>query len=170
MKHMVSKKVKPVGGSEDVQNLKNQLARALADYDNLRKRVEKEREDLSKLAGLALFTKLMPIFDALARAQNHLKDEGLSQVMLGLKKVLDDAEIVNVSASVGGEFDANLHEAVDVEETKESGKRGRISEVITEGWMVKEGPVIRPAKVRVYGEKVEKKEKLEEEMARGNYT
>ena len=59
--------------TEETDVLKNQLARALADYDNLRKRIEREKEDLEKLAGLKLILRILPILDNLRAAQNHLK-------------------------------------------------------------------------------------------------
>ena len=46
-----------------VENLKNQLARALADYDNLKKRSEDERSTMYKLASISFMTKLLPIID-----------------------------------------------------------------------------------------------------------
>ena len=52
------------------------LARALADYDNLSKRVERERQDLGKIASVGLVLKLLPVLDNLESAQVHLKGSG----------------------------------------------------------------------------------------------
>lgn len=152
-----------------VKELKEQLARALADYDNLRKRVEREREEIVKLASVSFFVKLMPVFDVLSRAQEHLKDKGLTNVLEELKRVLESENIVKIEVKKGDTFDEVFHEVLEIAEAKDKKKKGKIAEVILAGWMIKDGPVIRPTKVKVYGEKVEKKEKLEKEVARGEY-
>lgn len=150
------KKKKENGEKEkEVEELKNQLARALADYDNLRKRVEKEKEEIVRLASVSLFAKLMPSIDALKRAQSHLKDEGLDQVLKDIKKALEEEGIVKIEAEKEDSFDENSHEVVEVEETDDKNKRGKIAEVMLEGWRLKDGPVIRPTKVKVYKDKGE---------------
>ncbi len=154
---------------KEVEVLKSQLARALADYDNLRKRVEKEREELIKFASLSLFEKLMPVFDMLNQAQKHLNDDGLKGVVGELKRVLKEEGIVEISVSPGEEFNENFHEAIEVEKPKEKEKKGKIAEVFLNGWMLEGGKVIRPAKVKVYGEKVDNSYKLEKEITRGDY-
>lgn len=143
-------KVKKKNEVSSVEELKNQLARALADYDNLRKRVEKEREEIVKLAGISLFARLMPVFDMLGQAQKHLNDSGLEQVNKELKKALKEEGIVEIKADESDKFDENLHEAIEVEETKKKDKKGKIAKVELKGWRIEEGPVIRPAKVKVY--------------------
>ena len=47
-------------------------------------------------------------------------------------------------------FDENIHEATEIEVVKDKSKQGTISKVLLEGWRIKDGPVIRPAKVVVY--------------------
>lgn len=150
------KKKKKENNEKEVEELKNQLARALADYDNLRKRVEKEKEDVVKLASVSLFAKLMPSIDTLKKAQTHLKDEGLDQVLKDIKKALEDEGIVKIEAETGGSFDENNHEVVEVEEIDDKNKKGQIAEVMLDGWRLKDGPVIRPTKVKVYKEKGDK--------------
>jgi molecular chaperone GrpE len=131
-------------------DLKNQLARALADYDNLRKRTEKEKEEIVKLANLSFFLKLAPVIDSLKKAQDHLKDEGLENIIKELTRVLSEEGIESVEAQVGLRFDENYHEAVEVVNIEDETVQGTISEIILEGWKLKDGPVIRPAKVKVY--------------------
>lgn len=135
---------------EKERELKNQLARALADYDNLRKRVEKEKEEIIKLANLSFFLRLAPIIDNLKKAQKHLKDQGLENIIKELSQVISDEGIENIEAETGFPFDENYHEAVEVEKTDDESKKGIISKVLLEGWRIKNGPVIRPSKVVVY--------------------
>lgn len=134
----------------EINNLKEQLARALADYDNLKKRVDKEREDILSLASVIFLEKLLPVFDMLFSAQKHLKDEGLQKVIDELYKVLDKEGFVKIEAEGGLIFDENFHEAVDAIDESDKNKKGKIAEVTLAGWKTKDDKVVRPAKVRVY--------------------
>lgn len=195
MKKAKEKKIeKPGKESEEVALLKNQLARALADYDNLRKRVDSESQLWIKFSSERVLIKLFPVIDILESAQEHLKDQGLAIAILEFKKVLKEEGIEEINPKVGDEFNPEVHEAVEAVEasspasSSESfaarregnrpgrGKKGTVAEVILKGWKLAEGEilpagrqVIRVAKVKVYGEKTKKKEELEKEMARGEY-
>ncbi len=125
--------------------LKNQLARALADYDNLVKRTEAEKAVWMSFARRDLLVKLLPVVDSLETAQKHLKDPGLDLVLVEVKKVFESEGIVEIETK--GEFDANLHEAID---TTGGGKKNMIAEVLQKGYKFNTGEVIRHAKVRVY--------------------
>ncbi|OGM09847.1 nucleotide exchange factor GrpE [Candidatus Woesebacteria bacterium RBG_16_36_11] len=137
----------------EVEVLKNQLARALADYDNLRKRVEKENEIIQKLAGLKIIARLLPIYDMLVKAQKHLKDSGLAITIGQFEDALKDEGVEKINVIVGDKFDPNLHEAVEAVNLTEDNKlKGTIAEVILDGWRVSMGPVIRHTKVKVYSD------------------
>jgi molecular chaperone GrpE len=159
--------------------LKNQLARALADYDNLRKRVDTERETWIAFSSERIIIKILPILDALEAAQEHLKDQGLAIVISEFKRVLQEEGIVEIRPKAGDEFNHSYHEAV--ESVKASGpadQKGKVAELVLTGWRYKTsgpeslgpaGRVIRHAKVKVFAEVTDKEEELEKEMARGDY-
>lgn len=128
------------------EKLKEQLARALADYDNLSKRVEREREGYSELASLRFVVKLLPVIDMIEQSQKHIKDAGLAIALKELYDVLATESIVPIKAGVGDEFDQNVHEVVEVVDGETS---NLISECILSGWRYNNGQVIRPAKVKV---------------------
>lgn len=128
-------------------SIKNQLARALADYDNLRKRIEREKEDWEKLASLKLILRLLPILDNLRAAQNHLKDAGLAITIGELENLLRDERIVEIKPNKGDNFDHNLHEVIEVVENCQ--EENKIEDVVLSGWKFKEGVIIRHAKVKV---------------------
>ncbi len=134
--------------SLDLELLKNQLARALADYDNLRKRVEKEREDLRQLAALKIIAKLLSVYDMFVSAQKHLNDSGLAIAIGEFRKVFEEEGVMEIEVKKGELFDASVHEAVEVTEDKNL-KDGEILEVLLSGWKFKDGLVIRHAKVKV---------------------
>ncbi len=130
----------------ELENLKTMLARALADYDNLSKRVERERDVFGKFASAGVITKLLPVLDNLENAQEHLNDAGLAICIGEFKKVLNEEGLVEISPKVGDEFDANTMEAIEVT----AGERDNIiSELVLAGWKFEDGRVIRHAKVKV---------------------
>ncbi len=136
----------------EVENLKTMLARALADYDNLNKRTERERQALNKIASVGVLIKLLPVLDNLEAAQAHLHDSGLAISIEEFKKVLGEENLTEISPKVGEEFDENTMEVVEV--TK--GERDNIiSEVLLTGWKFDDlptqegGRIVRHAKVKV---------------------
>ena len=114
--------------------LKNQLSRALADYDNLVKRVAREREDLAKIASLGVVIKLLPVLDNLESAQVHLKDSGLAISIGEFKKVLNEEGLVEIRPQKGETFDENTMEAVEVVPGKDN---NIVAEVVLTGWKFK---------------------------------
>lgn len=128
--------------------LKAQLARALADYDNLQKRIERQRETMSTLASLDIIVKLLPVFDNFDQVQNHLKDTGLAMALNELTDKLAEEGFVQINPEPGDKFDEEVHEAVEVKSGK-NGKKGDIISVSLKGWQHESGHVIRPAKVIV---------------------
>ena len=136
-----------------IEELKNQLARALADYDNLRKRSEIEREVLLKFSSERIIARALPLLDSLENAQKHLKDGGLAIIIADFKKLLYDEMLEEILPKKGDMFDEKLHEAI---EACEGGKKGTILEVVLPGWKFIDGPVLRHGKVKVYGDKIER--------------
>lgn len=127
--------------------LKEQLARALADYDNLVKRVEREKVELVFRSSLGLILRLLPIVDNLRQAMVHLKDAGLAITLGELENILKEEGVEEIKVKPGDEFD---HESCEVTEVVEnSGQDNKIVEVVLSGWRYTDGSVIRYAKVKV---------------------
>jgi|SRR5581483_6662106 len=138
------KKKKP----SEIDILKNQLARALADYDNLRKRTDEEKTVWIKFATQKFIQNLLPVLDTFEAAQNHLKDQGLAIAIMQFKEALKSEGLEEINPKPEDEFDENLMEAVEVVKDKE--KNNKIAQVVLPGWKFIEGNVIRHAKVKVY--------------------
>lgn len=131
----------------ELNKLKDQLARALADYDNLRKRVDREREDFEKVANVKLAIRLLPVLDILRQAQKHLGDPGIAITITQFEDALKEEGIEEIKVAVGDEFNPQLHEAIEV---VEDGKgKGKVKEVVLSGWRFSQGPVIRHVRVKV---------------------
>ncbi len=151
---MVKKQIKPVEEnkkSEDkvhleLENVKAMLARALADYDNLSKRVERERQDLGKIASVGVIIRLLPVLDNLEAAQEHLKDAGLAISIVEFKKVLSEEGLTEIRPGVGSEFNEQEMEAIEVEKGEEDNK---VTGIVLTGWKYSDGTVVRHAKVKV---------------------
>lgn len=131
---------------KELEKANNQLARALADYDNLRKRVEREREGFEKIANIRFAVKMLTVFDMIEEAQRHLKDSGIALTLEEFKKILEEEGIERIEVGQGDKFDEEICEAVEV---VKNGKDGKIIEVVLTGWKFSDGPVIRPIKVKV---------------------
>lgn len=140
---------KKVETSDETAELKSQLARALADYDNLRKRIERERDESKYLSKLIVISRFLPVFDMFEDAQKHTNDMGLGIALKVLSDTLKDEDIEEISASEGSAFDHELHEAIDTVVNAEK-EDGTIAEVVLKGYRFKGGPVIRHSKVKVY--------------------
>jgi molecular chaperone GrpE len=129
--------------------------RAQADYQNLKKELEKTRLDSIKLANKALIENLIPVFDNFALATKHLPLElqnnnwvqGIVYIHKQLQSILID-EGVEIIDPVGEIFDPNMHEAVDSIELEDSSKQNTIIEVLQVGYKLNDS-LIRSARVKV---------------------
>ncbi len=129
---------------KDLEEVTNQLKRALADYHNLERRVNQEKESLSRFSAGIVILKFLPILDNLKKAAEHLKDDGLSLIVKQFEQVLKSEGVTEVPA-VGQTFDPKVHEAVEVVEGDEDNK---VVKVIEAGYLLNGAP-LRPAKVVV---------------------
>ncbi|MBI2621117.1 MAG: nucleotide exchange factor GrpE [Candidatus Levybacteria bacterium] len=129
--------------NKELENLENQLKRALADYQNLEKRISDERQSFARVANKNLIAKLLPVLDTLFLAQKHIQDEGLD---LSIRKFLDilAEEGVERMKTETEEFDPNTMECVRVAE----GEEGKVLEEIRPGFSLN-GEILRPAQVVV---------------------
>jgi len=127
----------------ELENLENQLKRALADYQNLEKRIAQEKSEWIKMANKDLILRLLPGLDSLILAKKHTKDEG---VIVSIKHFLDvlEAEGIKKIEAEGQEFDPKLMEVV----TTKEGEDGKVVEELRAGYTLY-GTVIRPAQVIV---------------------
>ena len=129
----------------------NNFLRLAAEYDNFRKRSQKEK-DMSYTNGKAdTVAKLLPVYDNLERAMNQETSDaaykkGVELTMQGLVKTFTDLG-VEIFGEVGEEFDPNLHNAVMHIESEDLGEN-TISQVFQKGFKTGE-KVIRFAMVQV---------------------
>jgi len=137
----------------DLEELRQTLLRRQADFDNYRKRVEKERFEDSKRATARVIEGLIPIIDgfehALAAHREAEYDNYRKGFELIYKQFLENVNKLGAERiePLGKSFDPHLHQAVDRAETKDH-EDGTILQVFQPGYVF-HGRVLRPAMVRV---------------------
>ncbi len=147
----MSKKADKVQELENkVNELEAQLKRAVADYQNLEKRVSEGRSELTSFVGAELVKKLLPVLDHLEQALAGMSEQdrqsgwakGVELAVKEFETVLASEGLVEIPAD--GVFDPALHEAVDTQE----GEGNKILKVVRKGYNLN-GKVLRPAQVVV---------------------
>src|ERR1700687_1845992 len=137
----------------DLEDLRQTLLRRQADFDNYRKRIEKERFEDSKRATARVIEGLIPVIDgfehALAAHRESAYDNYRKGFELIYKQLLDNLSKLGVERiePLGQRFDPHLHQAMDRTETSEA-EDGTILQVYQPGYVF-HGRVLRPAMVRV---------------------
>lgn len=125
------------------EEYKSSYKRALADYQNLERRVREERRDLIRSANKELVLRLLPVLDILTLASAHSEDQGLH---LSIQQFLDvlKSEGVERIVTKDKQFDPHIMEVIDTVE----GEDGKVIEEVRSGYMLMD-KVLRPAQVKV---------------------
>lgn len=135
---------------DQLEGMKNQLARAMADYANLQKRTDEERGTMYKLASISFMTKILPIIDNLKQAQNHVKDSGIAMIIGQLETIAKEEGFEEIKIQVGDLFNEQIMEVTEVVETEKDLDNNKISEVVMSGWKYSDGTVVRHSRVKVF--------------------
>ncbi len=157
-------------GSSDIEKMRekyselnNRFLRLAADFDNYKKRVSKEKTDLSLYANEELVRELLTVLDNLKLAIDHATPESdVDSTLQGIKLVynlfittLDKFGLSAIESSTGSEFDPRLHQALERIETEEI-TPGLILDEMIRGYMFKDR-LLRPASVTVSTDIIGKK-------------
>lgn len=124
-------------------DLENTLKRALADYQNLKKRSEAEHHLLAKFSASEVLAKLLPVLDDLERAQAHLQDAGLALAVKQFLTVLAGEGVQSMNL-LNQPFDPKFAECQEMV----PGPKDQVIEVINQGYTLYDR-ILRPAKVKV---------------------
>lgn len=137
----------------DLDDLRQTLLRRQADFDNYRKRIEKERAEDSKRATARVIEGLIPVLDGFEHALAAHREAEYENYRKGFeliyKQLLDNVTRLGAERvePLGKMFDPHLHQAMDREETTGHAD-GTILQVFQPGYLF-HGRVLRPAMVRV---------------------
>lgn len=136
---------------EELEKQKDLLLRTAAEFDNYKKRTERERIMTAEYAKASVIKTLLPVFDNVDRADACDKDsadyaKGVELIVKQLKETVKNLGITEIGA-VGDTFDPSLHEAVMHVEDEETGEN-TVVEVFQKGYRIGD-TVIRAAMVKV---------------------
>ena len=164
---------------EELETLKDKLARTFAEMENQRRRFEKEKDDAYEYGGYSFAKEALNLLDNLERSKVALENDEKLKNTDALKKIVEHLNIINNDMlsifkknniepikSINEKLDPNLHQAMmEVEDdTKEP---GTIVQEIQKGFMMKDR-LLRPSLVGVSKKKTEENEKENQKDEKNN--
>ena len=150
----MKKKKKKEKWEEKIEELEDRVKRQMAEFDNFRKRTEKEKSHMYEVGARDVIEKILPVVDTCARGlatvpedqKNDPVIDGMDKIYRQLMTVLTDLGVEPIEA-VGKEFDPNFHNAVMHVEDEELGENV-VAEEFQKGYLYKD-TVIRHSMVKV---------------------
>lgn len=148
------KKEKKDKKDEKIEELTDRVRRQMAEFDNFRKRTEKEKTQMFETGAKSIVEKILPVVDNFERGLAAVAEEekgtpfveGMEKIYKQMMTVLEEAGVKPIEA-VGQEFDPNLHNAVMHVEDEEFGEN-IIAEEFQKGYTYRDS-VVRHSMVKV---------------------
>lgn len=139
---------------ELIEELTDKYKRTFAEFDNFRKRSEKEKASMYEIGARDVIEKILPVVDNFERGFHAVSEEekatpfadGMDKIYKQLLKTLEDMGVKEIEA-LGKEFDPNLHNAVMHVEDEDLGEN-EVAEVLQKGYMYRD-TVVRHSMVKV---------------------
>ena len=139
---------------EKIEELTDKLTRQMAEFDNFRKRTEKEKSQMYEVGAKDIIEKILPVVDNFERGLDAVKEEekedsfvqGMEKVYKHLLTTLEGIDVKPIEA-VGQQFDPNFHNAVMHVEDEELGENV-VAEEFQKGYMYRDS-VVRHSMVKV---------------------
>ena len=152
----------------ELQEINDKYVRLYAEFENYKKRVNKDKEDLIKYGNENLLTELLPVIDNLEMALKHASNnvssglvQGVEITLKELKKILDKFGLTAIEAD-GKPFDPLIHHAM-LQVERDDIKENMVAEELRKGYMLKD-KVLRPALVAVSKKLVKQQQKEDVEI------
>ena len=145
------KEAETEGEAVEDEALNTKYLRLMADFQNYKRRTEKEKNDIYAFANEKIVSELLNVIDNFERALDAGNDgdsfvEGMNLIFKQLQGVLEKAGVVEIEA-LGQDFDPNFHHAVLTEDSTEY-ESGKVTAVLQKGYLLN-NKVIRPSMVKV---------------------
>ena len=148
------KKEKKDKKDEQIEELTDRLKRQMAEFDNFRKRTEKEKSTMYEMGAKDIIERMLPVVDNFERGlasipeseKNTAFAEGMEKIYKQFQKVLEDAGVKAIEAA-GQPFDPNFHNAVMHVEDENFGEN-IVAEELQKGYMYRDS-VVRHSMVKV---------------------
>ncbi|MBL4710007.1 MAG: nucleotide exchange factor GrpE [Flavobacteriales bacterium] len=140
----------------EIQALNDKYLRIYSEFDNFRRRTQKEKLELYKTAGEDLFKELLPVMDDFERAKKSMEDSqdydslkvGVDLIYNKLLHLFKTNGVEPMNDVIGNDFDSEIHEAITQVPASDKKLKGKVVDVVEQGYTLKE-KVIRFAKVVV---------------------
>ena len=153
-KKFFGKKNKKDKKDEKIEELNDRITRQMAEFDNFRKRSEKEKSQMYEIGAKDIIEKILPVVDNFERGLDAVKEEekddpfvqGMEKVYKHLMTTLEEIEVKPIEA-VGKEFDPNLHNAVMHVEDENFGEN-IVAEEFQKGYTYRDS-IVRHSMVKV---------------------
>ena len=148
-----SKKNKKDPRDEKIEELEDRVKRQMAEFENFRKRTDKEKSQMFDMGAKAVIEKILPVIDNFERGLESVPegaDEAFSNGMKMIyKQMTEELDKLGVKAieAVGKEFDPNIHNAVMQVESEEY-ESGIVAQELQKGYMYRD-TLVRPSMVSV---------------------
>ena len=169
----VEEKIKEISPEEKIKELEDKLARAFAEMENQRRRIEKEKDDAFDYGGFTFAKEALNLIDNLARSKLILESDETLKNTEALKKTLEHLNIINNDLisiftknnikpidCLNKKLDPNLHQAMmEIEDDQK--EPGTIVQEVQKGFVIKDR-LLRPSLVGV-SKKIKKKDEKDEE-------
>ena len=153
-KGLFKRKPKKDKKDEQIEELKDKLTRQMAEFDNFRKRTEKEKSAMYEIGAKDIIEKILPIVDNFERGlgavtEEQKEDSFVSGMEMIYKQIMTTLDSVGVKAieAVGNEFDPDFHNAVMHVEDEEVGENIVVEE-FQKGYTYRD-TVVRHSMVKV---------------------
>ncbi|MDE7311052.1 MAG: nucleotide exchange factor GrpE [Eubacterium sp.] len=139
---------------EKIEELTDQVKRQMAEFDNFRKRTDKEKAQMYEIGAKSIIEKVLPVVDNFERGLAAVPEEskedafvdGMNKIYKQLMTMLEEADVKPIEA-VGKEFDPNLHNAVMQTESEEY-ESGIVAQELQKGYTYRDS-VVRHSMVAV---------------------
>ena len=133
----------------------DKYVRAHAEFENARKRMEKDKLEFCKYANESFLLDFLPILDNLEISEKHIKEakdfkavqEGVDMIQLQIQKFLKDIGVERIKIPEGGKFDPHMQEPIEIVEA-EGKDEGDILAELKPGYRFN-GRLLRPASVKI---------------------
>ena len=132
-----------------INTLNESWKRALADYHNLLRRVDSDKQQFVKLSNANLIARLLPSLDVIELAASHSPDLGVQMAAKQFSDALFSEGLQVISPVLGAKFDPKHHECSETVPQTDHETEDTVAETVLKGYKINDY-VLRPANVKVY--------------------
>lgn len=133
----------------EIKTANDKYLRLYAEFENYKKRVQKDKEELVKYANEKIIQELLPVIDSLESALEHSKNNATEGIVQGVENTLKELIRIlgkcglNPIEAMGRDFDPSIHHALSVDE-REDIEENKVTEVFRKGYMFRDKVIRAP--------------------------